>query len=145
MYNFCHWSKRVFKSCSYIYYQNCAKNHHKSLFNFQSSSQFYQSKVSWIHISITKVGIQFLLLKLSDYLNYFFCNLIKVVPSLLSRTGGMQGSPCLKTESLFWKQNPCNESRFSLWLKQVFHVTMWTQGIPVFITGAGFAVFLMHL
>ena len=50
--------------------------------------------------------------------------------------------PVLKTGSLQCEQDPCNESRFSLWLKQVFPVRMWAQGIPVFITGTGFAVYL---
>ena len=40
-----------------------------------------------------------------------------------------------KTGSLKFEQNPCNESRFFLWLKQVFPERMWAQGLPVFITG----------
>ena len=48
--------------------------------------------------------------------------------------------PVLKTGSLWCEHDPCNESRFSQWLKQVLPVRIWVQGILVFITGTGFAV-----
>ena len=41
--------------------------------------------------------------------------------------GTCREPPVLKSDSLQWEQDPCNENRFSLWLKQGFTVRMWAQ------------------
>ena len=51
--------------------------------------------------------------------------------------GARREPPVLKTGAQQCEHDPCNVSRFSLWLNLVFPVRIWAQRIPVFITGTG--------